>query len=172
MSIDALIYIVNLSYGLYTKKYKGLVMKIKKAGISIVLLVLLCFFGTPKTIEYKNRNITIVNDPITLKSSAILIKNMSLRDADASFIGEANSDDAGTSVAGVGDVNGDGYDDILIGASESGSSQGKAYLIFGRNSDWSNNISLSNVNASFVGEAAGDLAGYSVAGAGDVKKDT
>jgi len=33
----------------------------------------------------------------------------SLADSDASFVGEAAEDDAGTSVANVGDVNGDGY---------------------------------------------------------------
>jgi FG-GAP repeat/FG-GAP-like repeat len=48
-------------------------------------------------------------------------------------VGENNADFFGTSVAWVGDVNGDGYDDLLIGAfryPEIGS-LGKAYLYFG-----------------------------------------
>jgi hypothetical protein len=48
-------------------------------------------------------------------------------------VGENNADFFGTSVAWVGDVNGDGYDDILIGAfryPEIGS-VGQAYLYFG-----------------------------------------
>jgi len=48
-------------------------------------------------------------------------------------VGENNADFFGTSVAWVGDVNGDGYDDLLIGAfryPEIGS-VGKAYLYFG-----------------------------------------
>jgi hypothetical protein len=47
--------------------------------------------------------------------------------------GEHDGDIFGSSVASVGDVNGDGYDDIVIGAnfypSEGG--QGRAYLFFG-----------------------------------------
>src|SRR5262245_51813271 len=48
-------------------------------------------------------------------------------------IGENNADFFGTSVASVGDVNGDGYDDVLVGAfryPEIGSI-GRAYLVVG-----------------------------------------
>ena len=39
-----------------------------------------------------------------------------LSQADATFVGESSSDQSGNSVASAGDVDGDGLDDILIGA--------------------------------------------------------
>lgn len=92
----------------------------------------------------------------------------------ASFIGEDISDSSGTSVAIVGDVNGDGFDDILIGApgdDDNGANAGQAYLFFGNSTGWAMDVDLSKANASFVGEHAGDIAGTSVAGAGDVNGD-
>ncbi|MBW2978331.1 FG-GAP repeat protein [Candidatus Woesearchaeota archaeon] len=96
--------------------------------------------------------------------------DIDLSDADASFIGENGSDESGDSVAS-GDVNNDGYDDILIGAyanDYSGSFTGKTYLIYGP--VYGNNINLSDANASFIGENGGDASGWSVA-SGDVNKD-
>ena len=93
--------------------------------------------------------------------------------SDASFQGEDNNDNSGWSVAGAGDVNGDGFDDILIGGCENdygGNSAGQTYLIFGKASGWSMDTDLSTSKASFLGEA-NDYSGYSVAGAGDVNCD-
>ena len=100
--------------------------------------------------------------------------SLDLGKADASFLGENTGDYSGGAVASVGDVNGDGYDDILIGADgndESGNDAGQIYLIFGRASGWAMDIGLSNANASFRGEGADDMSGSSVAGAGDVNGD-
>ncbi len=97
----------------------------------------------------------------------------SLADADASFLGEAEQDRAGTSVSGVGDVNGDGFNDFIIGApyKGEGASAGQAYLIFGKASSWAMDTSLSHSDASFLGEGAGDGAGSAVSGVGDVNGD-
>jgi hypothetical protein len=87
------------------------------------------------------------------------------------FAGKAAADNAGGSVSCAGDVDGDGYDDFLVGAEyndDGGSSAGAAHLILGSASPASANLSLA---AAFAGEAAGDLAGGSVAGAGDVDGD-
>ena len=98
-----------------------------------------------------------------------------LSQADASFIGEVASDSAGQSIAGAGDVNGDGYDDILIGAienDEGGDRAGQIYLIFGNESEYlSMDTDLSQADASFIGEVAVDRAGESIAGAGDINAD-
>ncbi len=93
--------------------------------------------------------------------------------ANATFLGEAELDSAGFSVAWVGDVNGDGREDLLVGTPQYASSPpGKAYLIYGsegmnRYSGWS----LSNANASFIGISMDSNTGFSVAGAGDVNGD-
>ena len=52
----------------------------------------------------------------------------SLQDADASFIGENGGDRSSTSIAGVGDVNGDTIDDFLIGAFANADVDGHAGL--------------------------------------------
>ncbi|MFX0113606.1 MAG: hypothetical protein ACFFB3_03585, partial [Candidatus Hodarchaeota archaeon] len=108
-------------------------------------------------------------------SSLALKRDMSLTSADASFIGEDFDDRSGYSVAGAGDVNGDGYADILIGGygeEEGGDEAGKTYLILGRPSaQWSMDMDLSQANASFIGENTGDWSAYSVAGVGDVNND-
>ncbi len=91
--------------------------------------------------------------------------------------GEAAGDSSGRAVAAAGDVNGDGYDDLVIGApyaSLHGARSGAAYVIFGKGSFASApNLAALNGTTGFQinGEAAGDLAGMSVASAGDVNGD-
>jgi hypothetical protein len=100
--------------------------------------------------------------------------NMSLANADASFLGETKSDYAGKSVDGAGDVNGDGFDDIIIGApynDGSAADAGQAYIIFGKASGWAKDVNLSSADASYQGKAAGDWAGDTVSGAGDLNGD-
>ncbi|HMR42032.1 MAG TPA: integrin alpha, partial [Ignavibacteria bacterium] len=84
---------------------------------------------------------------------------------DVLFTGENTSDQFGISVSGTGDCNGDGYDDIIIGASNFASGTGKAYLFTGSNS-------LDNNADKFLSaENSGDRFGSSVSGCGDVNGD-
>jgi hypothetical protein len=97
-----------------------------------------------------------------------------LADADYGFLGEAASDFAGRVVASAGDVDGDGLDDILVGAPSNdagGTDAGKAYLVLGSSLGSTGTLRLSSADYVFVGEVAGDNAGHSVASAGDVDGD-
>ena len=97
-----------------------------------------------------------------------------IREPDASFLGEENGSSSGASVAGVGDVDGDGFDDFLIGAPQfSGDAveAGKTYLVLGKAEGWALDTSLIDADASFIGSDEGDLSGNAVAGVGDVNGD-
>jgi len=62
-----------------------------------------------------------------------------LQDADATLTGEEPYDLAGKALALGPDCNGDGLDDLLVGAPDQGSGgeeRGKAYLLFGRSGGW------------------------------------
>jgi len=83
-------------------------------------------------------------------------------------------DGSGRSVSGAGDVNGDGFDDLLIGASGADPS-GESYVVFGSGEGFEASLDLAELNGSngFVinGIDAGDFSGRSVSTAGDVNDD-
>ncbi|MEO8665852.1 MAG: FG-GAP-like repeat-containing protein, partial [Ignavibacteria bacterium] len=83
---------------------------------------------------------------------------------DVVFTGEITYDYFGFSVSGAGDVNGDGYADVIIGALEN-SGNGKAYIFYG--GSIMNNVP----DVIMHGEFPSDYFGHSVAGAGDVNSD-
>lgn len=75
-------------------------------------------------------------------------------------------DYAGRSVSGAGDVNGDGFADVIVGADQAG----EAYVVFGQTS--SATIKLANLDGTngFAIEGSGST-GWDVGGAGDVNGD-
>ena len=92
--------------------------------------------------------------------------------------GELSGAFAGYSVSSAGDVNGDGFDDVIVGAysaEPNGFQSGAAYVVFGSASGLSANLDLSTLDGTtgfqISGEAAEDRAGWSVSGAGDVNGD-
>ena len=87
-------------------------------------------------------------------------------------------DYSGISVSGAGDVNGDGFDDVIIGAhtADPGSSEeGESYVVFGRSGGFASSIALSSLNGTtgfvLTGVDLGDQSGGAVSGAGDVNGD-
>jgi hypothetical protein len=88
-------------------------------------------------------------------------------------------DRSGFSTSSAGDVNGDGFDDLLIGAygaDPNGQSfAGESYVVFGKAEGFGTSFNLSDINGSngFVinGIDPGDYSGKSVSMAGDVNGD-
>ena len=79
--------------------------------------------------------------------------------------GNGVSDQMGRAVAGAGDVNGDGYDDFVIGIAlddDNGTNSGSALVYSGQDG---------SLLYAFLGENPGDAFGSSVDGAGDVNGD-
>ena len=98
--------------------------------------------------------------------------------------GDANYDQAGYSVSAAGDVNGDGFDDLIVGAwggDDGGYNSGDAYVLFGRAGGFGTAVdgrqvvdltTLSGAQGFIIqGDWAFDGAGSSVSAAGDVNGD-
>ncbi|BBK43112.1 hypothetical protein STVA_31320 [Allostella vacuolata] len=112
---------------------------------------------------------------------------LSALDGSSGFVlnGGASSDQSGFSVSSAGDVNGDGIDDLVIGAygadpgSPARANAGASYVVFGRCTadvgEFLSAIELSALDGSdgFVlnGGASGDYSGWSASSAGDVNGD-
>ncbi len=101
-------------------------------------------------------------------------RRKNLSQADYKFVGEAGGDWAGIQVSSAGDVDGDGLDDLLIGAygaKDKGPKTGTVYLILGKSLGAAKTVDLSQADYKFIGENADDYAGYAVSMAGDVDGD-
>ncbi|OJA03234.1 integrin alpha, partial [Bathymodiolus thermophilus thioautotrophic gill symbiont] len=92
--------------------------------------------------------------------------------------GESTEDSSGRSVSSAGDVNGDGLDDLIVGAyhadPDNKDKAGKTYVVFGKKDKVAVDLStIASGAGGFVinGENTEDLSGFSVSSAGDVNGD-
>ncbi|MEQ6204688.1 Ig-like domain-containing protein [Sulfitobacter sp. HNIBRBA2951] len=93
--------------------------------------------------------------------------------------GSANDEGSGNSVSAAGDVNGDGIDDIVIGASQADigglNATGQAHVVFGSDTGFAASTDLDTLNGTngftVVGISAGDFLGNGVSAAGDFNGD-
>ncbi|MBN1352357.1 FG-GAP repeat protein [candidate division KSB1 bacterium] len=101
----------------------------------------------------------------------------SINEADAYFCGKTAYDLVGYNIAGQGDFNGDGYDDLLIGAPGNWESYpkvtGTLFIVLGKpDVDYGKDFVLKDrADLSFIGEVEDDQLGYAVDFIGDVNHD-
>ena len=102
--------------------------------------------------------------------------HLDLDPADADFVleGEGSLDFAGTTLANAGDPDGDGLDDLLVGAfgnDDGGQNAGKVYLVPGSWLSGSGTRTLGSIGWAWTGQGTDAQAGSAVAGPGDVNGD-
>src|SRR3990167_6429141 len=103
--------------------------------------------------------------------STSMASSIDASNANVKLIGETGGDQLGYSVAS-GDVNNDGFYDVIVGANlenSGGGDAGAVYIFYG-SSSMASSIDASTADVKIIGEAAFDYFGNSVA-SGDVNND-
>jgi hypothetical protein len=117
------------------------------------------------------------DDVASLSGAAYLVYGplsgtLDLSLADLELTGENNSDKAGISVAVVGDIDGDGAEEFIVGAPGNdygANAAGIAYIFYG--GVYSGVLSAATADATFQGDSSSDLVGTLVAEVGDQDGD-
>ncbi|MFH0987119.1 MAG: VCBS repeat-containing protein [Candidatus Micrarchaeota archaeon] len=142
--------------------------------------------GAAYSVTVFNSSATAVNFTFTTASSnatlgVVLPKNATISSStvmvtgyNSSWNSSANATMTGGSIerlgwpaASAGDVNNDGYSDVIVGAYYYSSNKGKAYVYYGS----STGINNASANVTMIGEAANDYFGVSTKSLGDVDND-
>jgi PKD repeat protein len=140
-------------------------MNLKGSTLIITILVMTNFYIAfdmpiiPENISNINPNVEI--EDIKLNNISILGEEMMF------FTGTENYSLMGISVSNAGDVNNDGFDDVIVGAPSHDTFlvKGNAYIYFG------GYLMDNTEDVILTGEGAGDIFGQSVSAAGDVNGD-
>jgi hypothetical protein len=105
--------------------------------------------------------------------SASGIANADITSADTTISAAIIGNGLGGSVSTAGDINGDGYDDVIVGADRAAAMFGRAYILVGSGSGISD-CDLSSgctPHATLTGPTDTSTFGFSVSTAGDVNGD-
>jgi len=91
------------------------------------------------------------------------------------LVGIKEDDKSGSSVSGAGDINADGYDDVIIGAYNAKNERGESYVVYGTSNISTSRLKLDElggqVGTTIKGNSRDDYSGYSVSCAGDFNGD-
>src|SRR5262249_46201564 len=103
---------------------------------------------------------------VFLGSASGIVHNGNFADADSQLLWDLVGVQLGASVAGAGDVDGDGYADVIVGAPVADT----AFVFHGSANGIVQNGNPTNADAQLESDQVGDF-GRGVAGAGDVNGD-
>jgi len=103
--------------------------------------------------------------------------NLANDNANVKILGKSANDFLGIAVSGPGDVNSDGFDDIMMGAPDNDDQSvtaGAVYILFGAGNLNNKTFDLGgaeSADVTILGESANDFLGRAVSGAGDINND-
>ena len=101
--------------------------------------------------------------------------NINYSHADVKIRGDIDGDKFGWDVADAGDVNSDGFNDLIVGAPGAKNNRGRAYIFHGGSiesgSYIANDIADRVLDSEKIGVSADGFYGSSVEGVGDINKD-
>ncbi|MGH2581005.1 MAG: hypothetical protein ACRDGP_09205 [Actinomycetota bacterium] len=128
--------------------------------------------GAPATVGFGGSG--VASTYVLYGTAERLSGTISLPQTAARLVGEEPDDRPGFGLTGAGDLDRDGFDDLVVGADledTAGTNAGAAYVFYGRQDRLAGTVSLGTADAKLTGEAAGDRAGFDVSIAGDLDDD-